>query len=114
MKIPDNVLDGYPTHLAAYLPDLRGRKLKGITSGKQRGRGIFLAYFPQPPWQCEICGGFILYTEDCNWGDSLNVHHANRDKQDHRLINLAPTHHSCHARYHAKRRPHRGKSMRSP
>jgi len=107
-RITDDVLDGYPSHLAVLLPDLRGVRLRLIASryrevnrtsmGKYVGRYTFLAYFPKPPWSCKQCGEPILLLG--NNSASLNIHHANEDRDDNRLINLIPLHNSCHTSYH--------------
>ena len=101
--VPANVLDGYPQEFAALLPDLIGTRIPFPGSYNQGdntklGRHIFLTYFPVPPWRCELCGYNI------GWDDQLRVHHVNENRQDNRLVNLMPTHPSCHTRHHNKKR----------
>ena len=46
--------------------------------------------------------------EMCKKGCRLSAHHKNRDKSDHRLVNLEILHHRCHFKYH-KGFPHKSK-----
>jgi hypothetical protein len=104
MYVADDVLDGYPLHIARLLPKRVGRRMPRDASRgeRRRGRRTFLMYFPQAPWSCGFCGGAIWSTDLKENG--LVVHHDNHDRTDNRLINLMPAHNFCHSSYHIKKK----------
>jgi hypothetical protein len=96
----EEILEGWPTMYGIPQP---ATNVELIPEGREgRGRWIFLAFYPDPPWRCEFCGDDILVLGKIK--GSLHVHHANEDRNDNRLINLVPSHASCHVKHHARLR----------
>ena len=119
MRMPNDVLEGYPLSKREGLPDLAGKVFatqryfrRKVFLGNPTGRVVFLAFFPRPPWTCEFCGEEILFAG--RGMRCLHVHHNDEDISNNRLINLVPSHGSCHLQEHRRRSRRRREIVDSP